>query len=287
MFDILLTDDPTHWPWNAYFNLPLLPISLILSRMGGSSQIPPIIPILLVWPPSYPVGERNRLLNEYWLQPDNARNLSLMAPARSWPPSPVAFGLFFFPFIRVFYRRLYDRVYFQVLGTRPVVPRAGRGLGLHINEGAFMIRIRANVDDGGVPEGPAEEEQAQNIPNGPPDPNQDPDAAAVAAAEQLIEINTMSLGRRIGGALLIPAISSFMGSILLRLSRHSGLLRNFLGIKHPLSSRTFLPPPLGPFSYEKPWRSLSVMKQISVALRLTVASLWGGTRTWAESDPVW
>lgn len=29
---MLLTDDPSNWPWTAYINLPLLPISLFLLR---------------------------------------------------------------------------------------------------------------------------------------------------------------------------------------------------------------------------------------------------------------
>ena len=65
--------------------------------------------------------------------------------------------------------------------------------------GPLIVRILTNVD--------ANDD----------DPNPDkPDAAAVQAAEQLINVHTKSLGRKLGGALLIPIISSMMGSFLLR-----------------------------------------------------------------------
>ena len=158
-------------------------------------------------------------------------------------------------------------------------------------------------------------------------------AAAVEAAEQQIEVNTTSLGRQIGGALLIPAISSWMGSLLFRLARHSQMLRQFLGIKASviggiigssgwswwwrkgvagvlgsIGGNTVLggttaddggmmggvpggllllpPPPLGPWSYRS-WNGLSTWDQIKLALKLTLNATWGGSRTWAESDPVW
>jgi hypothetical protein len=99
----------------------------------------------------------------------------------------------------------------------------------------------ANVDGGegqqpqanqvGHVEGQANGAAPAGAGAGAEEAERDPEAAAVQAAEQLIEINATSLGRRVGGALLIPVISSMMGSILLRLSKQSYLLRMFLGLR--------------------------------------------------------
>ncbi|KAF8626034.1 hypothetical protein AX15_005124 [Amanita polypyramis BW_CC] len=420
MFDILLTNDFANWPLTAYANLPLIPISLILSRMQPSSSIPAIIPILLVWPPSSPVGLRQQLLREYWTNPNNARQLALTAlpPMRAWPPSPVAFGLFFVPLARRVYRALYARLALWVLGTNPtsLLPTGRRPNGAplrdeHIddddehdnhagNNGAggrqggnadrergvnvqqrlvwqwngLALRIRANVREVQDPQQQQQpqrrlqiqqEQQANHnlqeedehrevdiverqqeaeaveepmnandnvnaIGNGnnvleepardrlnAAAPHQDvnvdagriqnPVAAVVEAAEQQIEVNTTSLGRQIGGTLLIPAISSWMGSLLFRLSRHSKLLREFLGVKlsalSPLDRSStwgrrgveggipsgfllFPPPPLGPWSYGS-WDGMDLLQKLKLAIKLTLSAAWGGTRTWAESDPVW
>ena len=137
--------------------------------------------------------------------------------------------------------------------------------------------------------------------------NEDRAAAVVEAAEQQIEVNTTSLGRQIGGALLIPAISSWMGTLLFRLSRHSHLLRRLLGIKpwafsHPnQSSRWYQkgiesfpeglllfpgPPPYGPWSYSS-LDGLNTWQKYALTVKLAVNAALGGTRTWTESDPVW
>jgi len=57
-------------------------------------------------------------------------------------------------------------------------------------------------------------------------------------------VDAASLGRRVDGPLIIPAISSLMGRLLYRASTHSGVLRTFLGIRPPRVSRS--PPAVGP-----------------------------------------
>ena len=195
------------------------------------------------------------------------------------------------------------------MGTRLAVATRDRNRrGLRFEEGPFVIRIRANVQEEGQQQ---DQQQQQQQPQAQVDlqqqqqqlqmvdqaaeeiaanQDQDPDAAAVAAAEQLIEINASSLGRRVGGALMIPAISSAMGTLLFRLSKHSSLLRQFLGIRIGMGSKKFppLPPPVMElFGPEGEWEGAGLVKQFVMGCRMGMAALWGGTRTWAESDPIW
>ncbi|KAF8174904.1 hypothetical protein BJ912DRAFT_989529 [Pholiota molesta] len=297
MFNLILTDDPVNWPWSAYINLPLLPLSLIFSRFNetGTSIV---IPLLLVWPPSTPVGEGGRRLADYWSRSENSSRLSFLPSAKYWPPPPVFFGLFAFPFLRAFYQRLYGYIYFKVLGTPMPEPRRTPRGGLRFDEGPFVIRIRAQFDDADEGQGPQQQGgqgQAQQAADAPAaaaadNAEADPNAAVVQAAEQLIEVDAASLGRRIGGALLVPAISSMMGGVLLELSRHSRWLRVFLGV-HGAAEQGRMPlPPWGRFALtasEQSWAQLGVVQQARVVMRLLMTAFLGGTRTWIDSDPVW
>jgi len=141
----------------------------------------------------------------------------------------------------------------------------------------FRIRIGANIE-----EPPAARPHAQQLPNA--DANADADVALALAAEDVIQVTGSSLGRLVGGALIVPTISSFMGSLLFRLSHYSPLLRRFLSVRPSMMD---VPPPLGPWSYPDNWTKLSPIRQIGVAARLVLSVAWRGTRTWAECDPVW
>jgi hypothetical protein len=185
------------------------------------------------------------------------------------------------------YNHCFSYLQYWTLGTRPTPPARQTGQGWQVNEG-FFIRIRANVVNENDPL--VQQQQAQVPPEQPPVPDvapadQEPNAAAVAAAEQLISFDASSLGRKVGGALLIPAISNVMGSFLFRLSKRSTLLRRFLGVRPPLNG--VLPPPLGSYSMDKSWRNLSLVRQLGLSIRLVINATWNGTRTWAEADPVW
>ncbi|KAF8900444.1 hypothetical protein CPB84DRAFT_1680513, partial [Gymnopilus junonius] len=312
LYNLILTDDPVNWPWSAFINLPLLPISLILSRFQSTpASHSLLIPLLIVWPPSPPVGAQSKKIYEYWLKPENAQRLSTIPffPPVYWPPPPVLFGLVGMPFVRVCYRLMYARLYKRVLGT-PLPPQNNqipRG-GLRFDEGPFVIRIRANADDeqqqgqaqgNGQQQANNDDNNANGIPapnNVQPnpladqDPNPNPNAEVVEAAEQLIEINAASLGRRVGGALLIPAISSMMGELLYRLSRHSRILRVFLGIRGQrlggsgsvLDSAAF-------------WAVLAredvegygAMAAFYDGTEGRVDGVPGGSRTWMDAEPVW
>ncbi|KAF8654744.1 hypothetical protein AX16_003399 [Volvariella volvacea WC 439] len=118
-----------------------------------------------------------------------------------------------------------------------------------------------------------------------------------------LAINAISLGRTVGGALLIPLIASTMGRLLLGLSRKSSWLHKFLAVKPPLKSRG------GPFSGIGAFvglgtsgaglglggkkyggyhgQGLEFWKRIGIAIKRTLLTVYGGTRTWIEADPVW
>ncbi|KAJ8519284.1 hypothetical protein ONZ45_g3754 [Pleurotus djamor] len=287
MFDLLLTDEPANWPWHAFLNLPLIPLSLILSRTSITSHIIPVISILLSWPTSNPVADRDIALREHWTSPEHAQELRIAAlpSALGWPPSPLLFGVFLLPMTKILYRRCFSRLSHWVLGSRPT---PSSRFVWQRNEGNILnIRIVAGIERGPAPNNgnarvdDVNVEEAAAAPGGGDLPQD-----AAAAAEQSLAHATSSLGRFVGGALLIPAISSFMGSILHRLSKHSVLLRSFLAVRPPLNGH--MPsPPLGPYSYNQNWSGLGRLKQIKLALRLVVGSAWGGTRTWADCDPVW
>ncbi|KAF5353401.1 hypothetical protein D9756_008001 [Leucocoprinus leucothites] len=312
MFDMLLTDDPSNWPWTAFLNLPLLPLSLISSRLSTSPTLfPMLLPIVLVWPPS-PVAHQ-WMHHEPWHKRDRPHSPRL----RGWPPSPVIFGMFIAPVVKMIYRKLLHRVALHIFGAN--LSDAGRSsrFGLYLREGPLFIRFRANVDarpladdeaiaaamnghldanDNDDPDADANPDPAPApVANAPAnDRPQDPNAANLMAAERLIEKSASSLGRRIGGALLIPYISNMMGTLLFRISKHSHILREFLGIKQHRRLLNGLPPSV----YAYPSVSASTgavggaavgdgLKKLGQLLKYTVGNLWGGTKAWAELDPVW
>lgn len=280
MFDLLLTDNPSAWPWHAFLNLPLIPISLILSRAPLPSAVAPLVPILLAWPSSTPIRSREITLIELWKQNSDSITDVIPLPWNSWPPSPAFVGLIILPFARIAYKRAFTRLTHWVLKTRPKRRRPVRRFMMAVNA-PFGIQFGANLR-----EGPAEQgELGVRPPNQveqQPDANAD-DAAFAHAADEVINVTGTSLGRLIGGALILPTISSYMGSVLFRLSMRSDLLRRFLAIR-PVGH---LPPALGPWSYSKNWNGLSPLTQIGVTAKLVFSVAWRGTRTWADSDPVW
>ena len=259
------------------------------------------LPLLLVWPAATPVGEQSRRLSEYWIKPENALRLSKMTllPSKLWPPPPAIFGILGVPLVKVLYNKCYSYLYWRVLGTKLPQSRQLPREGLRFNEGPFVIRIRANLDIGGEAQ-QVEGEDAENQPAPVPadggvlgDPNADPNALAVQAAEQLIEVDAASLGRRVGGALIIPVISNIMGSLLFRFSKHSRMLSTFLGIRPPRRVSGSLPlPPWGRLaaltsSGETRWKELSPLMQAKVGFKLFLSAFLGGSKTWVDSDPVW
>ena len=104
MFHALLTANPTRWPLHAWVNLPLIPFSLIASRtpllLWSTS---PLVPLLFPWPTSVPIASQLARGSNGALRPVHPTRLWM------WPPPP-ALVCALFPFVRVLYERLRNRV---------------------------------------------------------------------------------------------------------------------------------------------------------------------------------
>ena len=267
-FDLILTEDPTNWPWHAYLNLPLIPLSLILSRTTlWRGTVSPTVPLFLAWPTTLPVREK-RLDPQTWLQIQRAvPPVHPLPPLVSWPPAPIV-ATIFLPLIQNVYRNLFSRLHHWVLNSEPSSQPP-----TPIFPWRLEIRFGQDAEEAGNEEAHEDENRVNEQQNQEGDGNQDP----VAAAERFQSISSASAGRFIGGALLIPRISNFMGSLLFRLSKHSDLLRKFLAIRPPLKDK------LDGFSTGEAGTARDLSKAAKAAFRVLV----GGTRTWAEADPVW
>lgn len=292
MFELLLTDNPANWSWTTFFNLPTVPLSLVLSRFQTPALIPSLIPILLIWPPAPPlnlnlhVGAPTSASTDIRLPQPNAIELHPHHAARpnpfwTWPPTPTVFGFVVVPLVRAVYRRLWARVQVWVLGSQP--PSARRTLGVTWDGWPLVIRIRADIRrEGQVQQGGNEQEGGAVLAQAQAQDDEVPEEQrALAAAEQHISISTSSLGRRVGGALMIPYISARMGSLLLSLSKNSALLRRALAVRPPLvetGHRTWIP---------GEWEGLSAVRHVQKALGMVWRSSWRGSGTWARADPVW
>lgn len=213
-------------------------------------------------------------------------------PLLSWPPTPLMVT-FLLPVVRYLYRRGMSRLHHWAMGTLPGETQPVRRIELALNEGRPLnLQIAANFerhegnvlvegDDMGDPQDNDNPEQQGQPQDAAADAPQDPGVVA----EQTIKITGSSLGRFIGGALLVPKIASVMGSLLYRLSYHSVFLRKFLAIRPPLarggSGGWF--PPLDSYSMA----NKNVWAQVGLGLEVGLNVLFGGTKTWAEADPVW
>lgn len=279
MYDTLLTDDPSNWPMLAFINLPIVPLTLIASRF----IVPPILPMahfVLDLQPS-----RVSLIQMPTTQPTDT----------FWPPSPFLFSFFVFPITQMVYGHFYRRFSRWLLGNGKPLARNEE------DDRMFVIRIRAIAGDDAplapeananarranvngaaaaepqVPGAFAEEPAAENAPA----PAGPVDAAVVPAAEQpignpeqVIQVHASSIGRQVGGALLIPLISNRMGALLFQISKRWAFLRKFLAVR-PKWSGTPLAPrfvPLDPKDGFFTWK---------VILRVFAGS------SWKELDPVW
>ncbi|KAI0692320.1 hypothetical protein BC835DRAFT_1407056 [Cytidiella melzeri] len=279
MYETLLSDDPSRWPWHAYANLPLVPVSLILSRTKYVNTMP-LISLFYCWtttnPPALPGGPIwRRPLDQYPFQ-----------PVLTWPPSP-AMVTVMLPVISRVYRRAIQRLEHWAMGI-PSAPerRIGRIELALADGGPLNVRIAANfMDDGDAGEGEhaagaAARDQGQQQEAGAP--VQDP----AAAAAETVRISGSSLGRFIGGALLIPKIANVMGTLLYHLSMHSLLLRKFLAIRRPLNTRR-APSFWTLLDFYPPRSGTGTWSQAGYGARVGLNVLLAGTKTWAEADPVW
>lgn len=295
MYNTLLTDNPSVWPWHAFIHLPIIPFSLILSRTRLFDTFP-IVPLFLTWSSSPPVRSS---IPSSSLWNFTRTGTPYSPPALSWPPTPVM-GMVLYPFVRVMYRRFFDRLTKFVMGAHTdTTNRDGgpiRRVVWALNDGGpapLRVRIGANIDPapregaarpGGQGAQNAQGEEGQGAVQRPVEgeENNGPDDPA-AVAERTLHVTTSSLGRFVGGALLIPTISNRMGKFLCRLSQYSPLLHTFLAIRERPAT---LPTQLRLFG-TPPGSSHNLMRQLGTHLVTGINIMFGGTPTWNEQDPVW
>lgn len=291
-YNLLLTDDPSNWPLHAFVNLPLIPFSLVLSRTRLFDHLP-IVPLFLAWTSSPPVPTTERLIAAHWNPTIRIGENYPTAPLFTWPPSPIIATLLF-PLATGFYRRNFSRLRHYVMGTRPTPRPPVRGFVWALNEDGpapLRVRIGANIEQeqGPPPAGVAQQqEQGEHQRGQDEDDHEQEDARAddpAVVAERTLRVTNASLGRFIGGALMMPAISNLMGSLLFRLSKHSQTLHRFLAIR-PATKGSSLAPLSGWFE-NQPWNKMGYAKQFGMGIRVALNLVCSGTRTWAECDPVW
>ena len=255
LFNAVLTSDPHNWSISALINLPLIPIGLICYRFNSSYNLFPAISTLLEWP----VLHKRGLPHQY--------NTSVLA----WPPSPFTVGFIAMPIVRYLYNKCLDRFTRWLLGptSRTLLGRA---------TGNRPIIDRADDDD---------DRMLILRFRGGPEPEPENRANDADGNQTSLTIYASPLGRKIGGALLIPFIARRMGNLLLRLSKRSEFLRRLLAVRSLSSSSTW------PFS-SRSSPSLFSGKLASgltpsppVTWKLVLRAIWGGGRAWAEFDPVW
>ncbi len=208
-------------------------------------------------------------------------------PILTWPPSP-AMVTVMLPLVIRTYKAMIKRLERWAMGCHTAERRIGR-IELALAEaGPWNIRIAADIEREGdhangnaaqAADAPANGDQAEDV--GIP-AVRDP----AAAAAETVRITGSSLGRYIGGALLVPRIANFMGSFLFQLSLRSPALRTFLAIKHlpPVPHRSL---PFWSMMNFYHGHSTGTWHQLGLGLRITFNVLLAGTKTWNDADPVW
>jgi hypothetical protein len=225
-----------------------------------------MVPLFLAWPTTLPIRGK-RLDAQAWL--GIQRKVQFVRPLPSllsWPPAPIV-ATVFLPVIQNLYRNLFARFHRWVLNSEPPLEPPPPIF-------PWRLEIRFGQEEGAENQEAREEANRVNQrQNREEDGDQDP----VAAAERLQSLSSASVGRYIGGALLVPRISNLMGSLLFRLSKNSALLRKFLAIRPPLKDR------LDGFNVGEVGSFGDMGQAVKTAVRVMI----GGTRTWTEADPVW
>ncbi|KAH6912088.1 hypothetical protein BKA70DRAFT_1422813 [Coprinopsis sp. MPI-PUGE-AT-0042] len=264
LYQLCYGDDPARWPWTAYLNLPLVPFSLVLSRFPFTSGLLCSFPIFIAWP-----RHSNNRLAERWSHLDDTRLLP--SPPSYWPPTPFLFAAFGVPVIRSMYSVAYKAPYRKVMGHNPPQETIILRNGLRMNAGAgaqMVVRVRHEGD------APANADRNQEGQAQAADGN-----GGEQGQENVLDVKISAVGRRIASGLMVPLLANYMGRLLFHVSRHSTLLKTFLGIKRT-TSMGWLPTPVDGRK-ERGW---SVLGQVN-GLRTLMDVLSGGLD--APMDPVW
>lgn len=203
-------------------------------------------------------------------------------------------ALVLFPALRIAYRRAFARLTRAVMGTHAGAeagPAARiRRVVLAMNEDGpapIRLRIGAEMDRPAAAGNPAANAANPNAAAAGANlaaPGDEPADDPAGDAERTLHVTTASLGRFVGGALLLPSIAARMGALLLRLSAHSSLLRTLLAI-HPRAQ--VAAPPARIQLFARPVPEVGVWRQVGGGLLTGFNILCGGTPTWNAHDPVW
>jgi hypothetical protein len=271
IFEATLGDDPAHWPTAAFIQLPSIPFSLILQRTSLASSFPllPISLAFLAFPVRYtlPFRVSSRITLDSSI--NGQRQPLLHPPGGLWPPSPYIVAALF-PIIRYAYRWAYRYVARKLLMHTSLV-EAARQLDAGTRGTELIVHVERDnqhqLHDG----------QGAQVPaNEPPAGAQAAANAEAAGPGRRWRVSDRSFGRMIGGALLIPRIASFMGNLLLRLSRHSSLLRIILAARPNKS------PGVDGTSF-----GLGAAVTGALGVWGKGRTPWANDRLWTLHDPVW
>jgi len=103
IFRALLMSSPSNWPLHAWFYLPMIPFSLIISCMPLVIwTISPLILLLFLWPSTFPISTHGGS--------SRSARFSLFASCQSlWPP-PTVLVCALFPIVCILYGHLHDHI---------------------------------------------------------------------------------------------------------------------------------------------------------------------------------
>ncbi|KAL8291359.1 hypothetical protein RQP46_002337 [Phenoliferia psychrophenolica] len=204
------------WPLAYFFNLPLIPLTLILSRTTLIDSLLPFLPLTLVLSTS----------------PSPTPSFDLSSLSLSYPPSP-ALTLCLIPWARVAYLRLRKSIFDAVLGRR--LRFAGGLAGL-------MEELQFDAGELGHGHGPGGRDRIEVVAE--IEVEVDGERVDNAAGDGQDGDNRLRVGiprftSLVMGALLFPAMSSVAGAALFYLAGRSGpgahLLRKILGVQAVLA----------------------------------------------------
>ncbi|EMD35125.1 hypothetical protein CERSUDRAFT_107113 [Gelatoporia subvermispora B] len=298
MFNLLLSEDTGKWPWHAFLHLPAIPFSLISARAGLFPNVP-VATMLLAWAFSPPIATppADHLLEYVSRSHDEVPPTTVgaadgeLAPLIAWPPSPAMITILY-PLVRSVYRTSFDRLRHWVLGTHPGAKPTVRNYIYDWDDGA-PIRVRINQVVIPAPVAPgapgADANQAAQQQQEQQGAAEQGEEDAPAEPTQTTRLTNAQIGRFVAGALMIPALASFMGRLLLRLARHSPLLRRFLAIRPPLGVRYYRPSAdFYPLLFDvEALKQAGFLRQLGMGMRIGLNIACCGTRLWANADPVW
>lgn len=234
-----------------YFDIPLIPFALILSRLRFLDRAMMWLPTIVAFPITH-VPFATASLN--WTQPyaptwtwRNARQAH-MIPARIYPPGP-ALTILLVPWVRVAYLTFKRKVTRRVLSrfmrkTRQNNQGEGqqqRPRGADFRRRVIIVGSENHlVDAAGLGDvGVDAQGQPREVPPGadavdddtPFDVEDEEQGGDGNAMQQTIYVTPQSLGRLCLGALSTPLIANVMGRLLAKMAGWSYWLRRLLGMR--------------------------------------------------------